>query len=205
MEKNYDVIVIGGGAMGLSTAYHLAKRKTKTLVLERFGFLNQFGSSAGISRQFRIPYPEKYMVQMVLDAVPCWKELQATTDKQLMDKVGTLWFGDPAVKSTEGNIKVAEASLKAKNVPFTTLNSKEIEEQYNFRNLPSNYVGLFQPDGASIDLHATLETLLKSNQESPHVSLKEHSEVKSIRQKGKLFEVATAHETYTAEKLVLTP
>ncbi|MGZ4158209.1 MAG: FAD-dependent oxidoreductase, partial [Bacteroidia bacterium] len=118
---------------------------------------------------------------------------------------GTLWFGDPAVKSTEGNIKVAEASLKAKNVPFTTLNSKEIEEQYNFRNLPSNYVGLFQPDGASIDLHATLETLLKSNQESPHVSLKEHSEVKSIRQKGKLFEVATAHETYTAEKLVLTP
>ena len=32
---NCDVIVIGGGPMGLSTAYHLSKRKIKTLVLEQ--------------------------------------------------------------------------------------------------------------------------------------------------------------------------
>ena len=205
MEKNYDVVIIGGGAMGLSTAYHLAKNKTKTLVLEKFRFLNEFGSSAGVSRQFRIPYPEPYMVQMVLDAVPYWQELQGITDKQLLDKVGTLWFGDPEVKSTEGNIKVAEASLNAKKVAFTKLNSKEIEKQYNFSNLPSTYVGLFQPDGASIDLKATLETLLKSNQESPYVDLMEDSEVKIIKQKGKLFEVTTAHGTYISEKLVITP
>jgi glycine/D-amino acid oxidase-like deaminating enzyme len=205
MGKNYDVVIIGGGAMGLSTAYHLAENKTKTLVLERFRFLNEFGSSAGVSRQFRIPYPEPYMVQMVLDAVPYWQELQGITDKQLLDKVGTLWFGDPEVKSTEGNIKVAEASLKAKKVAFTKLNSKEIEKQYNFSNLPSTYVGLFQPDGASIDLKATLETLLKSNQESPYVDLVEDSEVKIIRQRGQLFEVTTAHGTYIFEKLVLTP
>jgi glycine/D-amino acid oxidase-like deaminating enzyme len=205
MKKNYDVIVVGGGAMGLSTAYHLAKNKTKTLVLERFRFLNEFGSSAGVSRQFRIPYPEPYMVQMVLDSVPWWQELQGKTDKQLLDKVGTLWFGDPEVKSTEGNIKVAEASLKEKNVPFTTHKAKEIEKQYNFRDLPANYVGLFQPDGASIDLKATLETLLKSGQDSSYVDLMEDSQVKGIRQKGKLFEVTTAHGTYTSEKLVLTP
>lgn len=205
MKKNYDVIVIGGGSIGLSTAYHLAKNKTKTLVLEKFRFLNQRGSSAGVSRQFRIPYPEAYMVQMVLDAVPYWHKLQGITDKQLLDKVGTLWFGDPTVKSTEGNIKEAEDSLNAKQVAFTKLDSKEIEEQYNFSNLPSNYVGLFQPDGASIDLKATLETLLKSNEDSPYVSLKEDSEVKHILQKGKLFEVTTKHGTYVSEKLVLTP
>lgn len=28
----YDVIVIGGGAIGLATAYQLGKRKAKTLV-----------------------------------------------------------------------------------------------------------------------------------------------------------------------------
>jgi glycine/D-amino acid oxidase-like deaminating enzyme len=31
-RENYDVIVIGGGAIGLATAYQLGKRKAKTLV-----------------------------------------------------------------------------------------------------------------------------------------------------------------------------
>ncbi|WP_445721541.1 hypothetical protein [Flavobacterium sp.] len=47
---------MGGGAMGLTSAYHLNNREVKTLVLEQFTFKNQLGSSAGVSRQFRIPY-----------------------------------------------------------------------------------------------------------------------------------------------------
>ncbi|MFM7357241.1 MAG: FAD-dependent oxidoreductase [Sediminibacterium sp.] len=50
MTKNFEVIVIGGGAMGLSTAYHLSKQGVKSLVLEKYKFLNQTGSSAGVSR-----------------------------------------------------------------------------------------------------------------------------------------------------------
>lgn len=205
MRENYDVIIVGGGAIGLATAYQLAKHKTKTLVLERFSFLNQKGSSAGVSRQFRIPYPDAYMVQMVLDAECWWNELQDQTDRQLRDKVGTLWFGDPDVQSTEGNIRAAEAALDAKKVPYAKLDAKQIEDDYNFRDLPSNYVGLFQADGASIDLKATLETLSQSSQASPYVTLMEHSRVTRIRQKGKLFEVKTPHGTYISEKLVLTP
>jgi monomeric sarcosine oxidase len=205
MKDNYDVIVIGGGSMGLSTAYHLAKRKTKTLVLERFTFLNQNGSSAGVSRQFRIPYPESYMVKMVLDAIPFWHELQTHTSAQLLDTVGTLWFGDPKVKSSEGNIGEAEIALRANNVTFTTLDAKQIEQQYHFRKLPKNFTGLFQADGASIDLRATLETLLKWNQESGRVTLNENSPVTAIKQSKKLFEVSTAQGTYVSEKLVLVP
>ena len=122
-----------------------------------------------------------------------------------MDKVGTLWFGDPAVKSTEGNIKAAEDSLKVKKVPYTRLNHREIEDEFHFRNLPPNYIGIFQPDGASIDLKATLETLLEYNQYSDSVSLREDAAVIGIQQKGKLFEVKTPFETFIAEKLVLTP
>lgn len=204
-DRHFDVIVIGGGAMGLSTAYHLSKRKTKTLVLERFTFKNQLGSSAGVSRQYRIPYPEEYMVQMALDAQPYWDELQSHTSKKLLDKVGTLWFGDPAVHSTEGNIGEAEKALKAANVPFTSLTSKEIEEQYHFKNLPDTYTGLFQPDGASIDFRATIETLYEAGQQSPYVTLLDESPVTEIRQDGKLFLVTTPSGTYITEKLVIVP
>ncbi|MGA7312441.1 MAG: FAD-dependent oxidoreductase [Silvibacterium sp.] len=63
-SKDFDVIVIGGGPIGLSSAYHLSKRRVRTLILEQFTFVNQLGSSAGVSRQFRIPYPEEYMVKL---------------------------------------------------------------------------------------------------------------------------------------------
>ncbi|WP_412529648.1 FAD-dependent oxidoreductase [Burkholderia lata] len=88
--QRFDVIVVGGGPMGLSTAYHLGKRKARTLVLEQFTFVNQLGSSAGVSRQFRIPYPDAYMVKRVKQSIPNWDELQGLTPQPLMDTVGTL-------------------------------------------------------------------------------------------------------------------
>ncbi len=53
--EDYDVIVIGGGAVGLSTAYNLALRdpKPKVLVLEKHSFFNDSGSSNDICRFFR--------------------------------------------------------------------------------------------------------------------------------------------------------
>ncbi len=205
MQNNYDVIVIGGGAMGQATAYHLAKHKTKTLVLEQFTFVNQLGSSAGVSRQFRIPYPDEYMVQMVLDSEPFWEELQRYSAKTLLDRVGTLWFGDPNVHSTEGNIAEAEQALKALGVPYILLTAKEIEAKYHFKNLPDTYTGLFQADGASIDFRATIQALLAMNQKSSYVTLLEESPVTNITQQGKIFALTTPQGVFYTEKLVIVP
>lgn len=204
-QKHYDVIVMGGGSMGLSTAYHLSKRKTKTLVLEQFTFINQLGSSAGVSRQYRIPYPEEYMVKMALEAKPYWDELQLHTPHQLMDKVGTLWFGDPAVHSTEGNIGEAEKALKAMKVPYTSLTAKEIEKKYHFTHLPDTYTGLFQADGASINIKATQQTLYDWNSQSPYITLMEEAPVIGIKEVNKTFEVTTPDGTFIAEKIVVVP
>jgi len=206
MNQDYfDVIVIGGGAIGLATAYELGKRKTKTLVLEQFTFMNQLGSSAGVSRQFRIPYPDEYMVQMALDAQPYWDALQTKTDTPLLDKVGTLWFGDPTVQSTEGNIAEAEEALKALNVPYTTLTAEEIEEQYHFKNLPVTYTGLFQPDGASINFKATIETLFKLCQEEETVQLQDNSPVLNIEPIENGFVLTTPYGIYKTKKLAIIP
>ena len=129
------------------------------------------------------------MVQMALDAQPYWDELQTLTPKTLLDKVGTLWFGDPSVHSTEGNIAEAEQALKALNVPYTSLTAREIESQYHFRNLPDTYTGLFQADGASIDFRATIETLYQACERDPYTTLHDESPVTAIEQDGKLLMV----------------
>lgn len=205
MKTNFDVIVIGGGSVGLASAYQIGKRNAAVLVLEKFNFLNQKGSSAGYSRQYRIPYPEGYMVQMALDAQPYWDNLQQHTKKSLMDKVGTLWFGDPNVHSTEGNIAGAKKALSQLGVKYDDLTVENIEEEFHFRNLPKNYKGLFQADGASIDLAATLQTLYDLNSRNPAITLKGFSPVIKIKRESGLFYVSTPEATFTAPKIVIAP
>lgn len=202
---HYDAIVIGGGPIGLATAYALSRRGARALVLEQFTFGNQLGSSAGVSRQFRLPYPQRYMVKLVKQSIPLWDELQALTPVSLMDKVGTLWFGDPSVQSTEGNIGEAEKALKAEGIPYTTLDAKHLESEYHFRALPSTYTGLFQKDGASINLKATTQTLLDWNRASPLVTLHEEAPATAIEWRAGFFHVRTPLGTFAAKKLVLAP
>ncbi|HEV2964680.1 MAG TPA: FAD-dependent oxidoreductase, partial [Candidatus Angelobacter sp.] len=146
-----------------------------------------------------------YMVKLVKQSIPFWDELQSLTPVQLRDKVGTLWFGDPNVHSTEGNIGQAEKALTAEHVPYTTLDAAQIESEYHFKNLPSTYTGLFQADGASIDLKATIKTLYDWNLASPFVTMKDEAPVTRIEEKQKKFEVTCPLGTFVSEKLVITP
>ena len=205
MNTTYDVIVIGGGAIGLAAAHELGQRQASVLVLEKYAFLNQAGSSAGFSRQYRLPYPEPYMVQMALDAQPLWHDLQQHTDQVLLDKVGTLWFGDPQVHSTEGNIAEAETALQSKGVAYRKLTAAQVEDEFHFQNLPATYTGIFQADGASINLALTLQTLLALNRRAASVTLRENAPVVNIAHRDGRFSVATPTGTYTAKKLVITP
>ena len=203
---NHEVIVIGGGSLGLAAAYELGKKGVDTLVLEHFTFLNDKGSSAGVSRQFRVPYPDKYMVQMAMDAREYWAELQEhSPEEPLMAKVGTLWFGDPEVTSTEGNIKAAKEAMGKLKVPYTALDKADIERDYHFTNLPDEYEGLFQGYGASINLRQTLKTLYKLNQESPSVTLVENAPVLDLKQEEDLFYVTAGNQTFVSKKIVVVP
>ncbi|WP_281987677.1 FAD-dependent oxidoreductase [Aquimarina aggregata] len=206
MKTDYDIIIIGGGAMGLSTAAELSTSGKKTLVLEQFGFFNDKGSSAGLSRQFRVQYAQKYMAQLALDSIPYWDKLQKSTKDILIDKVGSLWFGDPSISSQEGGIQAAIDVMKELKIPFTELTAKEIEKDFPFKDLPKDYFGFFQEDGGIIDLGATLRTLFNIANSSKNIELKEYEKVTDIQSKNDgIITVSTANESFSTEKLIITP
>lgn len=54
--KVYDVVVVGGGAVGLGATYEVAKTGKSVLVLEQNNFYNQAGSSGDLPRMYRTMY-----------------------------------------------------------------------------------------------------------------------------------------------------
>ncbi|CAC6738309.1 TPA: FAD-dependent oxidoreductase [Staphylococcus aureus] len=208
--KDYKVIIIGGGLIGLSTAYNLVKEYNghpvidgkDILVLEKNEFFNDKGSSSGNTRQFRYQYTEKYMSDLVIRSIHDWEELQKTTTTKLIEDVGSLWFGDPSLPTTEGGINPAEKTMDQMGIPYKKLTKKQIENWYQFKNLPESYVGFFQKDGGAINLPATLNAFYSQASVSG-VQMKENEEVIDIEKVNDKYIVKTGNQEYSTDKIFI--
>jgi glycine/D-amino acid oxidase-like deaminating enzyme len=94
MTTHFDVIVIGGGTMGLASAMELAKRGRRALVLEQFDFIHDRGAHSGKTRIFRHAYAEgAEYIPLVMRADRLWTELEAETGERILHRVGGLETG----------------------------------------------------------------------------------------------------------------
>lgn len=202
-DQSYDLIVIGGGAIGLSTAWNAARRGWRTLVLEKYGVLNDDGSSAGASRQFRLQYAQGYMAELSLASQTYWAELQGYTQKTLIRQNGSLWFGDPSLDSQEGGIAAAEKVMDALHIPYTRLTAAQIEARFPFQNLPTDYEGFFQASGGIIDLKATEEAALDAALASGLVEIHEWEPATDMTENGTGVTVTTAAGSYHSSRLAI--
>lgn len=70
-----NVIVIGAGVIGTSTAYYLAKRGAQVRLIDQFQIGHTLGSSHGPSRIIRLAYETTDYVVLAQTAFERWHEL----------------------------------------------------------------------------------------------------------------------------------
>ena len=88
--------VVGAGLLGSATAWALASRGVRPVLLEQFGLGHARGSSHGATRIFRLSYPDPSYVRMAVAARPAWARLQAAAGEELLVTTGGLDAGPGA-------------------------------------------------------------------------------------------------------------
>lgn len=213
----YDVIVVGGGPIGLAAAYQCAKEHKKVLVIEQFNFGNEHGSSAGYSRQFRICYSEKNLCDLAVKASTEWDKLMAELNNYtLMQRSGTLWFGDSSTggsgSPSEGNIDEAIVNLKALCQDYTELTDRaEIAQKYPFIAAAVEDIdspkALFVPDGGTVNVPGLVQCLYGAIGKFPGCKLIKSTCVTSIDHSAqhKILVETNDEGIYHGKKVILTP
>ena len=104
MPVSPDVAVIGAGAFGAWTAWHLRRAGHAVTLVDAFGAGHSRASSGGESRIIRMGYGDRALYsRWALESLPQWRDLFAAAGRDLFVETGVLWLGheeDPHVDAT---------------------------------------------------------------------------------------------------------
>src|SRR5262245_23271311 len=104
--SQFDVIVIGVGAVGAATCHQLALAGARVLRLEQFGISHNLGSSHGDSRMIRLCYYEHPdYVPLLRRAYELWDQLERDSGQRVLHKTGGIYFGGQGSEFIRGTLR----------------------------------------------------------------------------------------------------
>ncbi|MEE8424411.1 MAG: FAD-dependent oxidoreductase [Elusimicrobiota bacterium] len=155
---SYDVIVVGGGIIGTASAYYLAKRDFKVVLLDQGALANPEASSCDHARVFRLTHgKDSFYTEIARKAVPMWKEFQAEARDSLIQQHGMLEFSLSGSKHEDRSMKV----LQELKVSHQKLKPKQVVERYRMYKQRSFRWALYHTDGGMIFAKKAIEAFIK--------------------------------------------
>ena len=140
--RPYDAIVVGLGAMGSATLYHLARQGKHVIGIEQFAQGHNLGSSHGDSRIIREQYFEHPLyVPLIQRAYELWRELEDESGESLMTLDGGLMIGPPDWMVVAGTLR----SAKEYNLPHEVLSPWEVHRRFPAFELADDLVAVLDP------------------------------------------------------------
>src|SRR5712664_1986845 len=147
-QKAFDVAVIGAGVFGAWTAWHLARRGQRVVLIDAYGPAHSRASSGGESRIIRMGYgADEIYTRWSQRSLVQWKELFAATAQQaLFQETGVLWLsgGDDA------RFRQTAATLTRCGVPFEQMDVGALEKRFPQIGLAGITAGLLEPHSGAL-------------------------------------------------------
>ncbi len=201
MMAEFDVLIIGLGAMGSAAASHLAGRGARVLGLERYTPAHDQGSSHGRSRIIRQAYFEHpAYVPLLLRAYELWERLERDAGRRLLTYTGGLMIGSPDSPVVTGSIRSAQEH----SLPYETLDAAEIRRRFPPFNPGPEVVALYETRAGVLDPEECIRAQLElAARRGAALHFEEPALAWEAAPSGDRVRVTTARGTYEAARLVV--
>jgi sarcosine oxidase len=150
-DRVADLVVVGGGAMGLATAWRAAAAGLGVVLIEQFEFGHVRGASHGTERIFRYGYTDRTYVRLAVAAEDGWRQLETDSGRPLLDRIGCVDHG------AGDELEEMAAACEAEGVAIEWLDADRARRRWPGLRFASSV--LFQPGAGRIRAADALDAL----------------------------------------------
>lgn len=195
MAESADVVVVGAGAMGVATAWWLAKQGRGVVLLEQFDRGHSNGSSHGQTRVFRVAYRDRIYTALAARSIPLWRELEHDSGATLLEQSGQLDHG-----FTDA-IDEIESGLIGAGYSYDRLDPVAAQERWPAFVFDNAVI--YSPDGGRVFADRTVEAAT-SVAERQGARVLFNTPVRAIEPHAKGVAVVTDTDTWHAAYVVVS-
>lgn len=207
VNANPDVMVVGLGAMGSATVFHLAKKGVRTLGIDRYSPPHVHGSSHGQTRITRLAIGEgEQYVPLVLRSHEIWREIEGETGDDLLTITGGLIIGSEVAQRSHGSTHFLGrtiAAAKRFGIAHESLDAEEIRRRFPPFAVREDERGYLERDAGFLRPEACVSAQLKLA-ERHGAKLRRNERVIEVSSEGDGVRVRTDKEVYRAARVILT-
>lgn len=200
-SDQYDVIVLGLGAMGTATCLALAKKGARVLGTEQFQIGHNLGSSHGETRIIRRAYFEHAdYIPLLNRSYSLWKEIESKASETLFTQNGLITYADP---KTSVVYQGTRSSAQKHNIPIQMWTTAEAQAKFPQFKAAPHHEALFEPDAGFLYAEKCVRQMAaQATQAGAHL-LENHKVLSYVPTAGGV-SVKTQKNIFQAGKLIIT-
>jgi sarcosine oxidase len=198
--SHYDVIIIGAGTWGGSTAWQLAERGHRVLAIDAFHPPHDHGSHAGatrLARQSNSTGPE--YLGLTQQAFDMWDRIGARTQTEVLVKTGNVFVGRPGSKWFDNTL----ANLQGSQFEHEILTGAEGQARFPRIRIADDEVVVWEPNGSVSQVQPSIRAIQQLGREAG-VQVRYDEPVRHWTADESGVTVTTDAGSYTADRLVIT-
>jgi sarcosine oxidase len=196
-----DIVIIGGGVMGLFTAYHAAARAANVVVLERGRIGDPMTASYGRTRSFRSDYLDATYARLAHEAIDLWGDFERATGTRALVRCGCLNIAKRSVTPDLGGTyaQLSFETLERLRLRTESFDGEALRSRFSYLDAD---LGHLDVDGGVVDLAAVTAALTEALADRG-VRVLEGVETSAIEPDGEAFRVVTDAGDFAPRALVV--